>query len=303
MTGAMQSQPSFTVLPGRGVLTLDGPDMRAFLQGLVSNDVGRLAADRATYAALLTPQGKYLFDFLLYQAGDRILLETAGERLADLTRRLVMYRLRAQVGIEVAPGHAVGVVFGKGAAALLGLPETEGAAREEEGLVLAVDPRAAALGVRLIGPDAAVHERLARLGVPEMQPGSWERLRITQAAPDGTSDLVVERSTLLESNFEELNGVSFDKGCFIGQELTARMKHRGLVKKRLVPVRIEGPALEPGTPIMAGDREAGELRGSMGDLGLALLRLEHLASDGLTAGGARIVPAPPAWLHLKSGAA
>ncbi len=121
--------------------------------------------------------------------------------------------------------------------------------------------------------------------------------------PDGSRDLVPQKALLLESGFEELHGVSFEKGCFVGQELTARSKHRGLVKKRLFPVRVEGPLPEPGTIILNGGKEAGELRSGLENRALALLRLEAASAAlsghaGLLASGSSIVPEPPGWMQL-----
>lgn len=290
-------------LTARGLLRLTGADARPFLQGLISNDIDRLAPDRALYAALLTPQGKYLFDFLLHaQADGAVLLDAERERLPALRQRLLLYRLRAQVAIEpVDEALAVLAVIGEDAPARLGLPPEAGAARAEADALLAVDPRLAGLGVRVILPPAAVPDFCRRHALQPGEFADWDRLRLSLAVPDGTRDLVVERSLLLESGFEELNGVSFAKGCFVGQELTARTKHRALIKKRLVPVRAHGPLPAPGTPILRQGRDAGELRSGLDGLALALLRLEQLtpaaeAKDGLEAAGTPLTPEPPAWL-------
>jgi tRNA-modifying protein YgfZ len=300
------------VLERRGVLRLGGPDVRKLLQGLVSNDVDRLAPDRALHAALLTPQGKYLFDFLLHERGDAILLDGELERLPALVQRLTMYRLRAQVAIEnVSEELAVLAAFGADAAARLGLPPDAGAARVEGDAALAVDPRLAELGVRVVLPRGQVDAFAAAHGLAPAPFAGYDRHRLELGVPDGSRDLVVEKSILLESGFEELNGVSFAKGCFVGQELTARTKHRGLIKKRLVPVRAEGPLPAPGTPVTRGGRDAGEMRSGadggvgLGGIGLALLRLEQLtpgaaANGPLLAGEVALTPAPPIWLELTA---
>jgi folate-binding protein YgfZ len=300
------------VLERRGVVRLGGADARKLLQGLVSNDVDRLATDRALYAALLTPQGKYLFDFLLHERGDAILLDGELERLPALIQRLTMYRLRAQVAMENASAElAVLAAFGADAAARLGLPTDAGAARVEGDVALAVDPRLAELGVRVVLPRGQVDEFMIKNGLVLAPFADYDRHRLELGVPDGSRDLVVEKSILLESGFEELNGVSFDKGCFVGQELTARTKHRGLIKKRLVPVRAEGPLPAPGTLVTRGGRDAGEMRSGadggveLGGIGLALLRLEQLtpgaaANGPLLAGEVALTPAPPIWLELTA---
>ena len=303
---ANMSELRHVPMTARGILRLGGEDAGSFLQGLVTNDLDRLLPAHALYAALLTPQGKYLFDFLL-QAGidGTILLDGERSRLAALLQRLMLYRLRARVTIEEASERlAVLAVIGEDAPTRLGLPPEPGAARVEDEALLTVDPRLVELGVRVILPPAAVEAFCARHRLSPGEPALWDRLRLRLGVPDGTRDLVPDRSLLLESGFEELNGVSFTKGCFVGQELTARTKHRALIKKRLVPVRGEGPLPAPGTPVQRRGRDAGELRSGQGELALALLRLEQLGpadgpEDGLRAGDTLLTPVPPAWLAGK----
>ena len=268
------AEASFVVLADRGVLAVSGPDRRSFLQGLVSNDVEKVAADRAVYAALLTAQGKYLHDFIMIEHADPILLDCEAARLADLKRRLSLYRLRAKVAIEERPELAVAAMFGEGAIATVGLADEPGAARTEAEGIIMVDPRIAALGARAILPSDNLRPVLAGRGFVETDFAAYDRQRLLLGVPDGSRDMVVEKSILLESGFEELNGVDWEKGCYIGQELTARTKYRGLVKKRLFPVAIEGPAPEPGTVIMLDGKEAGEMRSNRDGVGLALLRLD-----------------------------
>lgn len=288
--------PLHTLLDQRAVLTVAGEDRQGFLQGLISNDVMRVAPDRAIYAALLTPQGKFLHEMLVAAVGDVLWLDTERARRADLLRRLGMYRLRAKVTLaDAGDDLAVAAVFGPGAAAGLGLPETAGAAVAVGNGVAFVDPRHAGLGVRLILPAAEMAGMLVELGIAAAPEGDYERLRLACGVPDGSRDIEVERGVLLEYGFEGLNGVDFNKGCYIGQELTARTKYRGLVKRRLARVSLNGPAPGVGTPIMLGDREAGELRTSFDGAGLALLRLDKLdeaAAGGgmLLAGDTRVMP-------------
>jgi tRNA-modifying protein YgfZ len=290
-------------LPDRGFLRLAGPDARAFLQGLITADIARLAPDQALYAALLTAQGKYLFDFLLHDEGEAILLEIELARRPSLLQRLSLYRLRAKVTIADAGADlAVLALFGEGSAEALRLPGRAGAARQEGAMHLLVDPRLAELGARAVLPEHEVEAFLREIGAAPVPAAEYDRHRTRLAVPDGSRDLVPERSLLLESGFDELGGVSFTKGCFVGQELTARTKHRALIKKRLVPVRVEGPLPDPGTPVLRGSRDAGEMRSSGDGLGLALLRLEQLAlaaveAGPLRAGAAVLTPEPPVWLR------
>jgi hypothetical protein len=291
---------SFVLLDDRGILAVSGPDRRPFLQGLVSNDVDKVGPTAARYAALLTAQGKYLHDFVMVEAGESIWLDAEAARLGDLKRRLSIYRLRAKVSLDARPDLCVAAVFGAGAPAAFGLPSEPGAARIFASGVAFVDPRLAALGARAILPREGARPFLADAGISEADFGTYDRLRLSFGIPDGSRDLMLEKSILLESGFDELNGVDWQKGCYIGQELTARTKYRGLVKKRLMPVRIEGPLPPSGAAIMADGREVGEMRSSSGGFGLALLRIETVREGKtLVAGAAGLVPVRPAWMRLE----
>jgi folate-binding protein YgfZ len=292
---------SFVFLEGRGVLAVSGPDRRSFLQGLVSNDVERVSPAAARYSAFLTAQGKYLHDFMMIEAGESVWLEAEAARLADLKRRLSIYRLRAKVTLDEDNALAVAAVFGAEATAALGLPDQPGAARACGTGVAFVDPRLAALGARAILPRAEARAFFAGARISEARFDSYDRLRLSLGVPDGTRDLVPEKSILLEAGFDELNGVDWQKGCYVGQELTARTKYRGLVKRRLMPVRIDGPPPAPETIITEDGREVGEMRSSQGGLGLALLRIEPVREGKtLTAGDATLVPLTPAWMRLEN---
>jgi folate-binding protein YgfZ len=293
------STASFVILPERGILAVSGPDRRSFLQGLVSNDVEGLAAGHAIYAALLTPQGKYLHDFIMVEEGEAIWLDAEAARLADLKRRLSMYRLRAKVEIAERPELGVAAVFGDGALPALGLPDEPGAVRPFEDGVALVDPRLSKLGARAIA-DRSLLSRLAASALAEADFAVYDRHRIELGVPDGSRDLIPEKSILLESGFDELNGVDWHKGCYIGQELTARTKYRGLIKKRLFPVRIDGPSPEPGTIVMLDRKDSGEMRTARDGIGLALLRLEAVdANRSLSAGAATLTPLRPDWMRME----
>ena len=282
------------------MLEVTGADRSQFLQGLVSNDVAKAAPDRALYAALLTAQGKYLHDFFIVAMGDSLFLDGEAARLADLKRRLGLYKLRAKVSLaEASDRYIVAAAFGDATAGALGLPAERGAAVPFAGGLAYIDPRLAELGARLLLPRAAGATPLTGRGFRMSDAAGYDRLRLALGVPDGSRDLVLDKSILLESGFDELNGVDWQKGCYVGQELTARTKYRGLIKKRLMPVAVDGPLPPPGTPVMAGDQEAGEMRSGRDGVGLALLRLEAVAeSKPLTAAGAKLTPQKPGWANF-----
>jgi folate-binding protein YgfZ len=289
----------FTVLEDRGILAVGGPDRRTFLQGLVSNDVDKVGPAQACYAALLTAQGKYLFDFMIIELDDLLLLDGERARLTDLKRRLSMYRLRAKVTIDERPDLAVAAAFGKDALPTLDLPGEPGRARAFAGGIAYVDPRLTVLGARFVLPRDAAPSALAAPGLSKTGFEEYDRLRLGLGVADGSRDLVLEKSILLEAGFDELSGVDWNKGCYIGQELTARTKYRGLVKRRLMPVAIAGAPPVAGTPILADGREVGEMRSSRDERGLALLRIDAgLIGKRLSAGDAVVIPEPPNWTRL-----
>jgi tRNA-modifying protein YgfZ len=274
-------------LPDRAVLEIQGPEAASFLQGLITNDIGKADGARAIYAALLTPQGKYLFDFFIARKDGGTLFDCEAARKDELVQRLNFYKLRADVTMrDVSDSWDVWVMPDGG-----GTPETPGAAQEFKGGILYRDPRHPAIGARAFLPKGH--------GLKEdMAFKDYDATRLALGLPDGSRDMEVDRRFILEANFAELKGVDFNKGCYVGQEMTARMAHRGSLKKRLIPVTIAGGAPESGTAILSGEREAGHVLSRQGDLALALLRLEFLEASPLrTAGNAQVHPAPPPWLQ------
>lgn len=289
--------PYFAALPARALLSVSGPEARTFLQGLISNDIEKVVPGRAIHAALLTAQGKYLHDFFIAARGDALLIDCEAARRDDLKKRLSIYKLRSKATIEVPEGWSVFAAWGDGAAAALKLPTDAGAAAPFGEGVSFVDPRLAALGARILLPgDGAA--ALSQAGPAPADAEAYDRWRLSHGVADGSRDLEPEKSILLESNFEELNGVDFNKGCYVGQELTARTKYRGLVKKKLVPVSISGPAPEPGTQVLHDGKDAGTMRSARDGHGLALLRLDALNGGALSAGEAQLTPRLPDWIRL-----
>jgi folate-binding protein YgfZ len=261
------------LLPGRAVLRVTGSDRVTFLNGLVSNDVALVAPGRAVWSALLSPQGKWLADFFMFADGDALLLECDAGQAAMVAQRLARFRLRADVAVA-ADTRAVYAGW-------------DGVAPEGQG-VSAPDPRLPEAGFRLLaaGPVAA-----------NATFEDWDRHRLALGLPDGPRDLDVDKTVLLEAGFDELGGVSWTKGCYMGQELTARTRYRGLIKRRLLPVHAEAALPPHGTRVLCGDREVGELRSSRDGVGLAVVRLDAV-SGPLTAEGSVLHASVPPWARL-----
>jgi tRNA-modifying protein YgfZ len=247
----------------RAVLRVSGPDARDFLQGLVTNDVRRL--DRGPlYAALLSPQGKYLFDFFLVPDGEDVLIDVKADRAAAMAQRLGMYKLRAKVAVEPT-----------GLAVVVGLGEPPPGATP--------DPRDPELGWRAWVADPG---RLLA-GLAPLAPGELDAQRVALGVPETGIELRPDEAYILEMGFERLNGVDFRKGCYVGQEVTARMKHKAELRKGLARVRVEGTPPAPGAEITGDGKAAGTLYSTAGGLGLAHLRFDR-AQGELRAGEARL---------------
>ena len=271
-------------LPSRAVVALSGEDRVAFLQGLVSNDVAAPDGSAAVWAALLTPQGKWLADFFVFRDPVRLLLDCEATQAAMLVQRLSRFRLRSRVALREAAELAVHVGWG--------------AAELPTGPVAAPDPRLPEAGWRALVPAGNAGERA------DATAEDYDAHRLRLGLPDGSRDLDGEKSVLLEAGFDELRGVSWSKGCYMGQELTARTKYRGLVKRRLVPVGVEGPLPARGTAVLRDGAEAGEMRSGLvhggAAAGLAVLRLDALGAGPLFCGEAVLHPRPPAWMRLPT---
>jgi len=254
--------PTAVFLADRGVVRVDGEDAPGFLQGLLTNDVVGLPEGEARYAALLTPQGKILFDFLVLRApgaSPAFLLDCPRSLAAELAKRLSIYKLRAKVAIsDVSVDFAVVADWG-------GSADLPADAR------VYADPRAAALGRRAILPRAAA-EAVTEAALP-----AYEAARIAAGAPKGGVDFAYGDAFPHDADMDLFNGVDFHKGCYVGQEVVSRMKHRGEARKRVVRVRLAGAAPAPGTPVTDGALAVGALGAAAGDKALALLRIDRAA--------------------------
>jgi tRNA-modifying protein YgfZ len=256
-------------LEDRGVVRVSGADAVSFLQGLLTNDVERLTLGEARYAALLTPQGKILFDMIVVRAPDAdgavFLLDCGAAQAADLAKRLGFYKLRAKVAIaDESAGRAVAAFWGDEPASV-------------DGGILYADPRNPRLGWRAILP------RSLAAAVGSEHVNEYEGLRIAVVAPKGGVDFAYGDAFPHDADLDLLHGVDFDKGCYVGQEVVSRMKHRGTARRRIVRVKLAGPPPAPGTPVVDRELVVGALGSSFGRDALALLRLDR-AEDAAAAG-------------------
>jgi hypothetical protein len=243
------SKAFYVQLKNRGLVHLEGEDRVEFLQGLVTNDVLNLEEQRIQYACLLTPQGKFLHDFFLHWGDGFILIDCEGGfRAQDLYERLNKYRLRSKVKLSFEKEHPVYALIGD----------------ETIGLK---DPRHFLLGAR----------SFEQPNLPREDFDEWDKQRLILGVPDGSRDMEVERSTLLECNIDKFNAVDWKKGCYMGQELTARMKYRNLGKKHLQVLKFTDMAAPmPFQDIEVDGKIIGNMRSSCGDIGLALIKDEYL---------------------------
>jgi tRNA-modifying protein YgfZ len=255
---------SAELIPNRSLIRVTGADRHSFLQGLITNS---LNAEGLTWAALLSPQGKYLADFFLFSEGDHILLDVQSSLADGLMKRLSMYRLRADVALQTDPRQP-----------RRGLTDAPAGAF--------TDPRHTALGWRSYpAPNTGADSDSS--AADDTAPGStdWDAIRVEHCIPETGIELRPNETYILEAGFERLNGVDFRKGCYVGQEITARMKHKTELRKGLITVEITGPAPAPGTPVMVEGRAIGTLFTSAGNRAIAGLRFDK-AHGHITAGDA-----------------
>ncbi len=254
------------------MVSLSGPGWRDFLQGLITQDALTLGPGEIRLAALLTPQGRLLFDLFLVGQGEDCLIDCAAADHQALADRLTLYRLRAKVQIAASPATVLAAW---------------GMAEAPEGFM--ADPRAPGLGFR--GYGAALPA-----GIAQADEAAYDTQRLSLGIP-ATSDWAGLATYPIEANFDLLGGIDFKKGCFVGQETTSRMKRRGAIRSRMAPIAFEGPPPAPGSELLAGDLRAGEIRSVLGNRAMALLRLDRLDAGPLTYGaGHTWRPVWPDWL-------
>ena len=282
------------LLPDRGAVKVAGDDARKFLNGLITSDIAKMTPARPCFAALLTPQGKIIVDFILAEAPPAhrggFFLDCPRALAPALVQRLNFYKLRAKVVVEDL-SETLGVL------AIWG-----GAAATEYGLCYP-DPRLPALGLRCMLPPHLAGKAAADLGAEFVDASVYEAHRIALGVPRGGLDFIYGDAFPHETDMDQLGGVDFDKGCFVGQEVVSRIEHRGTARTRVVPVSFDGFAPEAGTPVSAGDKAVGTLGSSAQGHGLAMLRLDRTAAalasgQTLTAGGIEMRLVKPAWAQF-----
>jgi folate-binding protein YgfZ len=280
------------LLPDRGVVKVAGADARTFLNGLLTTDIAKMTPALPRFAALLTPQGKIIVDCIVAEApaedGGGFFLDCPRALAVDLVQKLNFYKLRAKVSCEDL-SEAFGV-----------MAVWDEIGRTEYGLIYP-DPRLPALGQRIMLPQHLAKEAADDLGAELVEAGAYEAHRIAHGVPRGGLDFIYGDAFPHETDMDQLAGVDFEKGCYVGQEVVSRMEHRGTARNRVVPVTAAtGFAPEAGIPVMAGDKTVGTTGSSAGPHGLAMLRLDRVADalaagTPLTAGGIAIAPRKPEW--------
>jgi len=273
----MSDALTYSELPSRALIAVGGPDWRGFLQGLITQDVETLAAGEARFGALLTPQGRLLFDLFVVGRADGCWLDVLADSREALIQRLTMYRLRAKV--EIAADETM-VSCAYGAARPVGAGWT-------------ADPRLSDLGWRGYGVSAPA-------GAVVADEAARERRKLALGVP-GPADWGSDKTYPIEANFDLLNGIDFKKGCFVGQETTSRMKRRGQVKSRMLPIAFAGQAPAPGSEILAGSLRAGEVLSGGEGRAMALVRLDRVAGAELSVDGRPVRVERPAWFAAQVG--
>lgn len=281
------------LLGDRGVIRVAGEDAAKLLGGILTSDIAKLSEGRATLAGLLSPQGKILFEGLVLAIPEGFLIDTGRNEAAAFTKKLTLYRLRANVTIEdISASTAVIATWGGDAARLPGE------------LARIEDPRAEALGHRIVITLSEVEAALAAPGATMVSDATYHAHRIALAIPEAGRDYDLGDAFPHEALFDQLGGVSFTKGCYVGQEIVARMQHRGTARTRIVRANAESALSAARPPILAGDVEIGRLGSVAGSSGLALLRIDRAAEFAekgipLTADGTKIDVSVPAYATFK----
>jgi len=291
------------LLPDRGVVKVAGDGARNFLHGLVTADILNLTPGAARFCALLTPQGKIIADFFVAEApardGGGFFLDVPRERLATLVERLNLYKLRAKVIVEDL-SEILGVLAAWDGNPVSAAPPD---AQQSIGLRFA-DPRLPTLGMRLMLPPHLAATAASEFGAMLVAASEYEAHRIALGIPRGGLDFSYGDAFPHETDMDQLNGVDFEKGCYVGQEVVSRMEHRGTARTRAVPIRYDGAVPQPGTAIVAAERQLGSIGSAAAGKAIALLRLDRVADalaqgETLMAGTTPIRPVKPDWARFS----
>jgi len=285
------------VLADRGVVSVTGAEAVKLLQGVITNDMDLLSVQPAIHAALLTPQGKILFEFFVVKAPDGFWLEVAADKTADLVKRLTLYRLRAKVDIKDRTAEYCAFALWGGAAQ---------AVAAATGTLLFPDPRLPALGLRGLAPAPLAPGFASGGGALEVSAQHYHAHRIALGVPEGGKDYTFGDAFPHDADLDQLNGVSFAKGCFVGQEVVSRMQNRSQARKRIVAIVGDAPLLA-GAAITAGAAVIGTVGSVAGSEALALVRLDRAAEaaakgTSLMAGGVAIALRKPDWAKFELAA-
>ena len=278
------------ILPDRGVVKVAGDEARNFLNGLLTTDVTQVTPQVARFAALLTPQGKIIADCIVADGADALLLDCPLELAPALADRLKFYKLRAKITIDNLSQQLAVVAIWDGSGSI------------DRGVVYP-DPRLTGLGRRVILEAASAPQAVADSGAQLVDASAYEAHRIALGVPRGGPDFIYGDAFPHEADMDQLHGIDFDKGCYVGQEVVSRIEHRGTARNRVVPVTADGAAPAAGVPVMAGEKHVGLTGSSIGSQGLALLRLDRVADANaaglpLTAGGITLHPRKPDWAQF-----
>ena len=274
-----------SLLEEREIIQIEGEEKLDFLQNLITNNIFILSEKRAIYSALLSPQGKYLFDFILFLHGgkkQKIFLDCEKKRSSELITLLNMYNLRKNISISKVIKAKVYVIFGDFNNSFLSkieLKNSVGFSRSTKKEVMLIDPRNKILGIRVIHFTGNLSNQIESINTVDFE--KWNYLRINLGVPEGSIDMEVNKSFLMENNFEFINAIDFSKGCYLGQENTARQKYRATLKKRLMKVKIFGDAIPNGSKIFYNGKIVGLMRSSSKNIGLATIKIDEAKNAAL----------------------
>ena len=290
-------------LKNREIVKVLGRDSRNFLQGMISNDIRKVSKNHSIYAAFLTPQGKFLNDFFIMEFKDHLLLDCEKGREDSLMERLENYKLGSDVTFQKQESYKVFALIAENFSMFNLEKKPLGSTVCFDTAVAFLDPRHERLGLRFIVPEKEGEEFFRKKGFTSATFDDYEKLRIPLGVPDGSRDIEIEKGLLMESGLNELNGIDWEKGCYLGQELTARTKFRALLKQRLIPVKSKDSCPERESEVFFQKEFAGTVRSGIGNYAIALLKIDCLKEQKRTgksfvSQGKTLTPILPDWIKI-----